>query len=71
MGLLSSAAGGLVGSIGSLAGSYLSNKSAQNINLLNYKQAKEFAQNQIQWKVADAKKAGAVLQRDRVPDPQA
>lgn len=55
-------AGSLVGAGASLAGGmYAANKSQQvanNVNLLNYKQAKEFAQNQLQWRVADAKKAG-------------
>lgn len=49
------------GTLSALGGAYSANKSAQtanNINILNYKQAKEFAQNQIQWKVADAKAAG-------------
>lgn len=49
------------GGLGLAGGVYASNKSAQvanNVNLLNYKQAKEFAQNQIQWRVSDAKKAG-------------
>lgn len=49
------------GAISALGGAYAANKSAQvanNVNLLNYKQAKEFAQNQIQWRVADAKAAG-------------
>lgn len=62
MGLLGdvgkSAIGAGISALGGLASSALSNRSAENINLLNYKQAKEFAQNQIQWKVADAKKAG-------------
>lgn len=56
--LAGSLAGGALGLAG---GIYSANKSAQvanNVNLLNYKQAKEFAQNQIQWRVADAKKAG-------------
>lgn len=49
------------GALSALGGAYAANRSAQvasNVNLLNYKQAKEFAQNQIQWRVADAKKAG-------------
>lgn len=49
------------GALSALGGAYAANKSAQvanNVNLLNYKQAKEFAQNQIQWRVADARKAG-------------
>lgn len=58
----SSIAGPLIGAGASLAGGlYSANKASQvanNINLLNYKQAKEFAQNQIQWRVNDAKKAG-------------
>lgn len=55
-------AGSLAGAGASLAGGiYAANKSQQvanNVNLLNYKQAKEFAQNQLQWRVDDAKKAG-------------
>lgn len=55
---IGSLAGAGVSALGGVASSILSNKAAENVNLLNYKQAKEFAQNQIQWKVADAKKAG-------------
>lgn len=58
----SGALGSIIGAGASLAGGiYSANKSQQianNVNLLNYKQAKEFAQNQLQWRVADAKKAG-------------
>lgn len=46
---------GLLGGIGS---SLINSNSASSSNALNYKQQKEFAQNSIQWKVEDAKKAG-------------
>lgn len=49
------------GAISALGGAYAANRSSQiasNLNVLNYKQAKEFAQNQIQWRVLDAKRAG-------------
>lgn len=57
--------GGIASAVGSVAGGVLglvgSNNSAANaaaINRQNYEAQKEFAQNGIRWKVADAKAAG-------------
>lgn len=61
-GNLLSIAGPLIGAGASLAGGALASKASASqaayVSDMNYKQAKEFAQNQIQWRVADAKKAG-------------
>lgn len=61
MGLLGDI-GDFVGGVGGLAASiYNGNenrKAQEKINQQNYNTSKEFAQNSIQWKVADAKKAG-------------
>lgn len=58
----SSLSGPLIGAGVSLAGGLLSQKASANqaayVSSMNYKQAKEFAHNQIQWRVSDAKKAG-------------
>jgi len=43
---------------GSLLGGLFGNKSAKKQAKQDYRRQKEFAQNTIQWKVADAKKAG-------------
>ena len=40
------------------AGSYFSANAAKDASKKAYKRAKEFAQSGIQWKVADAEKAG-------------
>lgn len=65
MGFFDGAAGGIAGAVGSIAGGALglvgnSQANAANMALagLNYQQQKEFAQNGIRWKVADAKAAG-------------
>lgn len=65
MGFFDSSAGGIAGAIGSVAGGILglgssaaSQASAERLNSLNYQHQKEFAQNGIRWKVADAKAAG-------------
>lgn len=62
---LGSIVGGIAGAAGSVIGGLLgnsasaaSNANAQAINEFNYKAQKEFAQNGIRWKVADAKAAG-------------
>lgn len=59
---IGSLAGPLIGAGASLVGGLASQRLASNqaayVSSMNYKQAKEFAQNQIQWRVADAKKAG-------------
>lgn len=47
-----------LGAIGSVAGGLLGNSSAKKAAKENYKQQKEFAQNSIQWRVADGQKAG-------------
>lgn len=56
-----SIAGGIGAAIGGVAGLISSGKSQANaakLNQLNYEHQKEFAQNGIRWKVADAKAAG-------------
>lgn len=61
--------GSALGAVGSVVGGILGSKSAADaqaanaaammqMNQLNYKHQKEFAQNSIRWKVADAKAAG-------------
>lgn len=52
------AVGSVVGGALGLAGSAASNANAAAINKFNYKAQKEFAQNSIRWRVADAKAAG-------------
>lgn len=51
-------AGGLLGGVGSIVSSGMSGANAAAINQANYEHQKEFAQNGIRWKVADAKAAG-------------
>lgn len=51
-------AGGLISTIGNLIGSGISSSNSSSLWQNNYNAAKEFAQNSIQWKVADAKAAG-------------
>lgn len=50
--------GGLFGGVGSIVGAGMSGANAAAINKANYEHQKEFAQNGIRWKVADAKAAG-------------
>lgn len=57
--------GGIASAVGSIAGGLLGNASAAasrdqaaELNKFNYQAQKEFAQNGIRWKVADAKAAG-------------
>lgn len=52
------AVGGLLGGVGSIVGAGMSGANAAAINQANYEHQKEFAQNGIRWKVADAKAAG-------------
>lgn len=52
------AVGGLLGGVGSIVGAGMSGANAAAINRANYEHQKEFAQNGIRWKVADAKAAG-------------
>lgn len=52
------ALGGVAGAVGNVVGGVLGNKSAENTAQMNYEAQKEFAQNGIRWKVADAKAAG-------------
>lgn len=52
------AVGELLGGVGSIVGAGMSGANAATINALNYEHQKEFAQNGIRWKVADAKAAG-------------
>jgi len=58
MGFFSSLIGGAVSGVGSIAGGLLSANSQSAANRFNYDAQKEFAQNGIQWRVADAKRAG-------------
>lgn len=57
-GSIGSAIGGIASGIGSIIGSGNSAASAEAINQANYEHQKEFAQNGIRWRVADAKAAG-------------
>ena len=52
------AIGGIAGGVAGLFSSGQSSASAERLNRLNYEHQKEFAQNGIRWKVADAKAAG-------------
>lgn len=65
MGLFDGGIGGIAGAVGSIVGGGLglvgsanSQANAAAINKFNYKAQKEFAQNGIRWRVADAKAAG-------------
>lgn len=62
MGFFDGAAGGIIGgsigAIGSLIGGKQSSNNAQALANMNYEAQKEFAQNGIRWKVADAEAAG-------------
>lgn len=53
-----SAIGGAIGGALGLIGSSQSQANAAKLNQLNYEYQKEFAQNGIRWRVADAKAAG-------------
>ena len=53
-----SAIGGAIGGALGLIGAGQSQASAERLNQLNYEHQKEFAQNGIRWRVADAKAAG-------------
>jgi len=50
--------GSLLGAVGSFFGGKSEAKAQRESNERNYEMQKEFAQNGIQWKVKDAKKAG-------------
>lgn len=50
--------GGLIQGAGSIVGSLVSRNTQNDIAKQNYNAQKEFAQNGISWKVADAKQAG-------------
>lgn len=52
------AIGGIAGGVAGLISGGQSSASAERLNQLNYMHQKEFAQNGIRWKVADAKAAG-------------
>ena len=65
MGFFDGAAGGIAGAVGSIAGGALGLLGSSQANAANaaaanlsYQQQKEFAQNGIRWRVADAKAAG-------------
>ncbi|AXB22588.1 minor capsid protein [Alces alces faeces associated microvirus MP21 4718] len=56
-----SVVGSAIGAVGSIAGGLLSSGGSDNsmaLSQMNYEHQKEFAQNGIRWKVADAKAAG-------------
>lgn len=57
-GAIGSIGGALIGSVGSLIGGHQSSVNAEKLQQMNYQAQKEFAQNGIRWKVADAKAAG-------------
>lgn len=50
--------GEILGAVGSIAGGILGNKSAEKAAKRNEAVQREFAQNSLQWKSADAEKAG-------------
>lgn len=50
--------GGTIGALGSLAGGYMSATNSKKVAQMNINAQREFAQNGIQWRVEDAKKAG-------------
>lgn len=52
------AIGGIAGGVAGIISGGQSAASAERLNQLNYEHQKEFAQNGIRWKVADAKAAG-------------
>lgn len=52
------AIGGIAGGVAGLISGGQSSANAARLNQLNYEHQKEFAQNGIRWKVADAKAAG-------------
>lgn len=52
------AVGGAIGAAGSIVGGILGNSAASQASQQNYEAQKEFAQNGIRWRVADAKAAG-------------
>ena len=57
-----SVVGGAIGAVGNVVGGIIGNSmsasSAANLNAQNYDAQKEYAQNGIRWRVADAKAAG-------------
>ena len=55
---LGDAIGGAIGAAGSIVGGILGNSAASQASQQNYEAQKEFAQNGIRWRVADAKAAG-------------
>ena len=58
MGIFSGLAGDVIGAVGSLIGGNKAQQNAEKTQRMNYQAQKEFAQNGIRWKVADAKAAG-------------
>ena len=58
MGILGSAIGAAGSIVGGIIGNSMSSASAERLNRMNYEHQKEFAQNGIRWRVADAKAAG-------------
>ena len=55
---LGSIVGGIAGAAGSVVGGLLGNAASAQASEQNYQAQKEFAQNGIRWRVADAKAAG-------------
>ena len=51
-------AGGILGGVGSIVGAGMSGANAAALIQANYEHQKEFAQNGIRWRVADAQAAG-------------
>lgn len=58
MGWIGDAIGGAIGAAGSVVGGLLGQSASAQANEQNYQAQKEFAQNGIRWRVADAKAAG-------------
>ena len=58
MGIFSGLAGSTIDAVGSLIGGNKAQQNAEKKQQFNYQAQKEFAQNGIRWRVADAKAAG-------------
>lgn len=58
MSLLGGLASGGLGALGSLVGGYMNATNSKKVAKMNLDAQREFAQNGIRWKVADAKAAG-------------
>lgn len=58
MGFFDGAAGGIIGGLGSLVGGAISATNSKKVARMNIEAQREFAQNGVRWRVADAKAAG-------------